>query len=741
MSATDDELMVFADEPERLPVVASTDVVPWLILNVDDDPDVHVATELALKHLEILGRPLAFVRAYSAAEALSRLQSHPGIAVILLDVVMEDDHAGLHLVRRIRQELALLDVRIILRTGQPGYAPEVEAIRDYDINDYKNKTELTQTKLYTALTAAVRSFAQIQALEASRRGLELIVQASAELLEMNDHRAFARNILLKLTQLLHLSGNGVVCTRNSSAGELDIMAATGRFHSERCVQDVPVRERIERCYSRQAHLFEDDATVLYFKGDGERNLVVFLEQMHRLDDTESRLLDVFCANIAVCLNNLNAMSKLHQYAYFDAMLDIPNRFSFVRQLDEQMARMAGQAQVVLADIDQFSAINDTIGTTQGDHLLKKVAERLVERLPDAFVARISGDTFGILHDRVVTAPNQVRSLFYDPFLLDGQEQLLSATLGLYELDHPHESGLEALKKANIALKRAKELLRGSHCYFTRDMELETENRVTLLQNLRRAFERDRLFLAYQPQVRLYDGKPVGVEALLRWRADDGSMIPPNDFIPLAESSGMIIHLGEWVMKTAMLAQIRLSEAYGETLRMGINVSMAQFRHPQFLPMLDQAVVETGVHPEDIELEITESVAMLDRKSVDEVLRALNQRGFRIAIDDFGTGFSSLSYLEKLTVHRLKIDKSFIDKIEGEQPDSRLPDMIVKLAKDLNLSVIAEGVEREEQARWLRKIDCEEAQGFLYARPLEESWLREWLREQAESTAPATEEKE
>jgi len=666
------------------------------------------------------------------------LRKEQGIAVILLDVVMESDNAGLAIVEKIRNDLGLVDLRIVLRTGQPGYAPELEAIRDYDINDYRNKSELTHTKLYATLTSAVRSYSQIRALEASRKGLELIAHSSGELINSNGFDAFALGIINQLSTLLGLSDDGIVCTRaegqNTDVGsDYMVVAASGRYsamaNKKLCdINDIRVQTSLETSIQQKSNILQSDATVLYFSGQSGRNLVAFLDQTRQLDDTETRLLDVFCSNISVCLNNVLMLSKLHHYAYFDSLLDIPNRLAFVHRIDD-WAKKNVPASVVLVDVDQFSAINDTIGTTNGDFLLGAVAQRLHEELGDAFVARVSGDVFGLVGDREALSPDRVRELFYAPFTIVGQEQLISVTLGLYDLVDSAEDSQDALKKANIALKKAKEFLRGSHCYFTREMEMETENRVRLLHNLRKAFDSDRLFMVYQPQVNVADGFPVGVEALLRWRTEEGEMVPPDRFIPLAESSGLIIHLGEWVMRTAMFQLKRLQKQTKFELRMGINVSMSQFKHPDFLSVLDRAISDSAVDPCQIELEITESIAMIDRMEVNRTLSAIADRGIKIAIDDFGTGFSSLSYLEQLKVHRLKIDKSFIDKLQGKVADSRLSEMIVNLAKDLDLEVIAEGVETEEQAEWLKKINCTEAQGYLYARPLEPNWLVEWLREQ------------
>lgn len=732
-----DILTFIDDDTEASEPISPIKQGAWRVLSVDDDEDVHVTTQLALNQVEILGKPVELLRAYSAKEALETLTAEREIAVVLLDVVMEDDHAGLDIVSKIRNDLGLVDVRIVLRTGQPGYAPELEAIRDYDINDYRSKNELTHTKLYATLTSAIRSYSQIRALEASRKGLELITKSSGELINSQGFDDFSFGIIKQLSELLNLSDDGIVCTRiNNDANASDqytIVAASGRYHETVNstldeLKEQRVKSALMQCIEAQQNVLLDNALVLYFSAQVGCDLVAYLDHTRRLDDTEKRLLDVFCSNIAVCLNNVLMLSKLHHYAYFDSLLDIPNRLAFVNRIDEYKYN-SEVASVVLVDVDQFSAINDTIGILNGDFLLGAVAQRLADEFQDCFLARISGDVFGLVGDREVLSPHKVKDAFDQPFEIAGQDQLISVTLGLYDLDDTAEKSQEALKKANIALKKAKESLRGSHCYFTKVMEQEAETRFRLLHNLRKAFDADRLFMMFQPQVAAEDGRPVGVEALLRWRSEDGLMIPPDHFIPLAESSGLIIHIGEWVLRTAMLQLKRLQQQTTFDLRMGINVSMAQFRHPEFLAVLDKAIEDTSVDPQSIEIEVTESVAMIDRIAVNKILSAIASRGIKIAIDDFGTGFSSLSYLEKLEVHRLKIDKSFIDKLQGPSADPRLAEMIVNLAKDLNLEVIAEGVELEEQAEWLKKINCDEAQGYYYARPLEEPRLIEWLKEQ------------
>ena len=373
----DEPLFSGGDEPS----LSSSDKT-WKVLIVDDEPDVHKVTRMVLHNFVFDGLKLELISAYSGQEAKDIMASRDDIALAMLDVVMEDDHAGLGIVDKIRNELGLVDLRIVLRTGQPGYAPELEAIRDYDINDYRNKSELTHTKLYTTLTSVIRSYSQIRALEASRKGLELITQSSGELISSNGFDEFSLGIIKQLSALLGLLDNGIVCTRTNNDEtrkntQYTVVAASGRYQSTLKqhlteLKDPIVKDAIKRCSQERQNLLLDHATVLYFSGQSGCDLIAFLDQTRRMDDTEKRLLDVFCSNISVCLNNVLMLSKLHHYAYFDSLLDIPNRLAFVNRIEECKAKVE-TASVVLVDVDQFSVINDTIGISNGDLLLGAVA--------------------------------------------------------------------------------------------------------------------------------------------------------------------------------------------------------------------------------------------------------------------------------------------------------------------------------------------------------------------------------
>jgi diguanylate cyclase (GGDEF)-like protein len=578
MDADTDTLHFLEDESE----VSTAREMVWRVMVVDDEPDVHRATTFALSGMQILGRSLEFLHAYSAAEASSMLKSEVDVAVVLLDVVMEREDAGLALVKTIRKELGLTDLRIILRTGQPGYAPEIETIHDFDINDYKTKSELTRTKLYASVTAALRTYEQIR--------------------------------------------------------------------------------------------------------------------------------------------------KLDAVAFYDNLCNLPNRNKFIDLID--MRRASGlfpDDVIAILDIDDFAEINDALGHQEGDRLLRSVSERLRSELgPDVILARIAGDTFGLMGASADVDPVAILALFRKPFVDQEDPMVVTATMGLTSVLGLKTRGHEALKHANIALKLAKKTRRGGCVAFTADMALDIRERVRMLQALRRAVERELLFVVYQPQVNLIDGKVVGVEALLRWRKEDGSFVPPDRFIPLAEASGMIVSLGDWVLRVACTELVRLKAQGLPELRMSVNVSQIQFRQPDFLNKLMAVLADTGINPSNLELEITESVAMEDPGFMLETLHMVRGLGISIAIDDFGTGYSSLSHLRQLPIDRLKIDRAFVAELSQDVTGGHIASMVIELGQNLKLTVIAEGVEDEFQAQTLMRLGCHEAQGFLYAKPLTSEQLTEWL---------------
>jgi diguanylate cyclase len=599
-SKDDDDLLEFLDGPEPGDDEPRLDARPWRVLIVDDDGDVHKATELAMQGLQIEGQPLSFLHARSAAQARELLAREPDLAVVLLDVVMESEDAGLRLVRYIRDELNLRSVRIVLRTGQPGYAPEIETVQAYDINDYKTKSELTRTRLYTVLTAAIRSYRQICALESNRRGLEMIVEGSTGLSKLRGLNRFAEGVVTQLCALLGILPEGLVCAEMGSdgCGDIRIVAAAGQYgglidQPLESVQIASVRQRLQRCLEQRQNI-HDDGTCLYFGQANGRAIAAMVDVGHPLDAMDQQLLRAFCSNISVGFENVVLYGQLLDQVYNDQLLRLPNRMRFVELLDQNLKDPAG-ITLALIDIDDFSDINDAFGHGFGDQVLRAVAGRLGEKLGlSTAMARVGPDAFGLLGPQAQVSAETIQNVFLEPFTVSGERLQLSATTGLVRLSDSTAIGSELLLDAQIALKRAKQQQRGSSQYFSSEMGVDARERFKLLKGLRTGFEENRLFVVYQPQVDLVDGHVLGAEALLRWLTEDGKYVPPDLFIPLAEQSGLIINIGEFVLRTACHQVKRMVELGHADFRMCVNISLAQFRHPGFMAMLHLALRDTGI---------------------------------------------------------------------------------------------------------------------------------------------------
>lgn len=720
----------------------------WTLLVVDDDEDMHLATESALQGVEMLGRTPRFLHAHSARECLSILSKDSDIAVILLDVVMESEDAGLRLVAQIRTDMGLILPRIVLRTGQPGYAPELDAIRDYDINDYKTKGELTRSKLFTTVLAAIRAYDQLQRTEANRHGLEQIVKASSELLNQAGLNSLSSGIIRQLAALIGVEADGLLCAQAKLDKDTDkddhiVLAASGRLEAMMGrpldeIDDARIVTGIKKCLELQANIFEDDHLVLHFSMHSIRSFAVFVDSSTIPDEVDRSLLQVFCNNVSMCAENIQLVNRLKDFAYFDRLVDLPNRTAFVQTVDQKLD--GGETDglcVVLADIDQFAEINNAFGHEYGDQLLKKMADRLKTHLGESCtIARLSGDAFGILGKQTELLPAKLRQIFAEPYKINELEHSVAASTGIVRLADSGPDGLSVLKDASIARKLAREKGINNDVYYYPYIGFQAKERTHLMQHLHGAFEHNRLFAAYQPQVDLQDGSLIGFEVLMRWRDDNGVFVAPDAFIPLAEKSGLIISMGTWILRSSLYTLAELKQAGWNNLRMAVNVSTVQFRTPDFVETVKKALLDTGVEPEWLELEITESVAMDGQHSVEDKLSQIRELGVEIAIDDFGTGFSSLSYLERLPLNRIKIDRSFVKSMDSEEGNGkRITDLVIKLGQSLGLRVIAEGVEHESQVAMLLELGCHEAQGYFYGKPMHIDDLRIWLKSRySKSTA-------
>lgn len=718
----DDLLAIIEDTPPSQDANESA----WRILVVDDDPEVHSTTRFALNGVQLLGHALHLTSAHSAHEALELLRDNNHFAVILLDVVMETQDCGLQLVKRIREELQQHEVRIILRTGQPGYAPELDVFSHYDINDYRTKAELTRTRLLTSLCAALRTYEQIRTIVESRRGLQLIVNATAELMQRHALNSFAEGVLTQITALLHLPLEGVVCVQRGSPFDTDdaqglfVVGAAGLLaecfaQPLESIADDHVRQAVLLCISQREHVLESTHSCLYLHS-GRHEAAVYLASPAQLRPLDRQLLEVFSANLSVCFGNVRLIEQLEYTAYHDLLTGLLNRSGFLQQIAQHSLRPA--QCIALLDIAHFTDLNDGLGHDFGNKVLCQLADRLRQALPETIqVARLSADLFAMLGPRELLNPTHLNGLLEAPLEVEDMRLPLQAALGLCDLLEQTENPLTLLQHANIALNRAKKSLQVQHEYFIPEMENNTRWRLEVIQQLRTDFEAGRLEVWYQPQINLATGQPSGVEALMRWPGGNNGFIqPPSVFVPLAEYSGLILDLGNWVLDEACKALLQIVALPCSVQRMAVNVSMPQLRQTNFVENLAVILRRHAVNPANLELEITESIAMDEPKVVRRGLDAIKGLGVRIAVDDFGTGYSSLSHLRDLPIDCLKIDRCFISEIHEGQ-GGMFAETIAAFAHKLGLSTVAEGVETTEQAGFLRALGCTEAQGFLYAKPM------------------------
>lgn len=732
-----DELIFLAEEAGNEEVKRAG---CWNILVVDDDEEIHAVTRLALSDLVVNDKNLKFFHAYSGKEALEMIaEMGSSLAIILLDVVMETDDAGLQVAHKMRTELMLEEPRIILRTGQPGYAPEESVIKDYDINDYKTKTELTRSKLVTTIIASLRSYQQILTINQSRIGLEKIIASAANLLEEHSVIGFCEGVVTQISSLIGLQAGGVVCARAGSILDKDdegvyILGAAGEFapyinEKLECLHNDHIVRLVTKCLQQKQHLFEKDCSVLYLNSSGYE-AAVYLQIGGQISLVNRQLLEVFLSSVSVGYENVNLFHQLRTAAFKDWLTKLPNRSEFINMLDElgENRQSANDMVVALIDINHFADINDGLGQDAGNNTLLAIAQRLEASFSDEVsIGRIGSDVFGLIGPESLVNPDTLQTLFVRPFKAGDHTLPLNASFGFCRLVGKKQSGINILKQSNIALNRAKKNLNTNFEYYAPEMEEQTTWRLEMIRKLRTDFNERRLQLWYQPQVDLVTERIVGMEALLRWPTSDGGFISPVVFIPLAEYSGLIIEIGAWVLEEACQKLKALSAEGFDELRMAVNISMPQFRDPCFIDNVKDVINEHGLKPERIELEITESIVMDEPQIVVEALQELKAFGVKVAIDDFGTGFSSMSYLQQLPLDRLKVDRSFVDEITPGK-SAFIAETIVTLGNKLGLSTIAEGVEKREQASYMLKLGCDEAQGYLFAKPMPYDQLLTFLRE-------------
>ncbi len=729
---TEDTLVFVEDDETDTDPTTASPIDAWSVLVVDDDPEVHQSTRFSLDGVSILGQKLHLDFANSAEEAYHYLTSHQEPAVIFLDVVMETHDAGLILAQRIRNELAMKNTRLILRTGQAGYAPELKVISEYDINDYRVKSELTQVRLITSVTAALRSYQQILRLETSHLGLQKIIEATRDLLSSEGLRQFAHGILVQLGSFLNLSqseGLVVVSVANNrldkEAYELDdqaIVAATGRYEGLvrkvlSTVSTMPQRDLINEVLNTQQHRFGDEGAALICKGQ-HFSLVVYVDTKRPIDEDERDLLRVFCQNIGLMSDNLTLIERLHQHAFFDSTTLLPNRLSLARWIDERRAKGPTHSKLLLINIDYYSNLLSTLGQRKCTKLIRRYADRLQSEVSDTaeFIAHLGEDSFAMVIPGQVDHSSLSPILAMDLKLADLSVHVMSTAVTV-SLDNHELGGFELLSAVHLFLRDAKQKRRRKLSHYTvSELEIPRRN-VQLLRDLMLAIQHQQLVMYYQPKWEIESERYFGLEALLRWKHPKGNWISPAEFIPLAESAGLTDELFEWVLGAALKDYSKILQQLPEVGPVSINISGQQLHDMTIVERFKRCAEQYQVPYNNVIFEVTETAAVsegIDRAV--ELLLRLKESGASISLDDFGTGYSSLCYLARLPVDQLKLDRSFIQKL-GEPDGMAIVKSIIELSLSLGLEVVAEGVEEQAEAELLKELQANSIQGFLYARPM------------------------
>ena len=432
-----------------------------------------------------------------------------------------------------------------------------------------------------------------------------------------------------------------------------------------------------------------------------------------------------------------AQEQLTHVAYHDGLTDLPNRTLFMDRLTQGLIRLAfhkRSAAVLFFDLDHFKHVNDTLGHDIGNILLKTVSERLKSCLREGdTVARLGGDEFVIMladlaHPEDVPAITQkIAETLSQPFQIKEHQLFITTSIGisLYPRDCNDPEAL--LKAADMAMYRAKEQGRDNYQFYHPTLNAAAAERFSIETGLRQALECDGFLLHYQPQVDLATGRVIGVEALVRWRQPNGGLVSPAKFIPVAEETGLILPIGEWVLRTACRQTKAWQDAGFRNLRISVNLSARQFHQKNLIQTIDKTLNETGLDPRSLELELTESI-MQNAEKIIETLREINARGVEISVDDFGTGYSSLSYLKRFPIQTLKVDQSFVQNIAMGTDDAVIVISTVNLAHNLGLKAVAEGVETDQQLQFLRWLNCDRMQGYLFSRPLPADEITKLLAE-------------
>jgi diguanylate cyclase (GGDEF)-like protein/PAS domain S-box-containing protein len=731
--------------PARAATAPSIDASPEhaRILLVDDKP------ELLRSLSEVVS-----LHGYQVTEALGGRAALDALVVddfdvVLLDLIMPEvsghdvlDYAAKHRIA----------TKIIVVSGDSSFSGVKHALTCGAFDFVKKPYEATE--LVATLEKALRHRRLEQShelMEQKLKGSEelhrFIVNTSPDLVYMLDRNGCFTFLNDRVESLLGYDKDDLVGKHYSElVFEEDLEEAQNLFNErrtgDRVSQNLELRLKsrrprgVDRPFPTHT-LWVDLTAVGFYSDDDERSRSNFIGTMGTARDISQRK---------------EAEQVINFQAYHDLLTHLPNRALLKDRLSLAITharRNKRRLAVMFLDLDRFKLVNDTLGHTMGDRLLKAVANRLQGCLRKGdTLSRFGGDEFTLLlpevrtRDDVVVIASKILDKLATPFVIDGHELFVGASIGIATYPEAGDSVEALIQSADIAMYDVKGRGKNGYQFFSDEMNHKFSTRLSLERELRNALTSGQLRVYYEPQVDLHDGKIVGVEALVRWQHPRHGLIPPNDFLPVAEETGLITQIDEWVQARAFEEVASWRRTGLGDVRLSVNMTAPQIEQESFLERFLTTLEGSGLDAHKVKLEITENTIMQDMEVIVPKLRKLKKEGVTIAIDDFGTGYSSLSYLQQFPVNTLKIDRSFVGDIRADEGDASIINAIVAMARGLKLDIIAEGVETRSQLRYLRSQGCREVQGYFFSRAVPAGELRDMLRKHPFATlvrqdAPAT----
>ncbi|MDN4501513.1 EAL domain-containing protein [Alteromonadaceae bacterium BrNp21-10] len=728
---------VFADEKHN---VETNQATVWQILSVEDNQEYQASLINSLQKLKtVQGHPLQILTANSAFEAAAILSQHPNIALILLDVVMEDDDAGLRLVKTIREVMGNASIRIVLLTGQPGFAPEKQTMQALDIDEYWNKPDLTMDKLHSVTTSNLRTWHYIVQLTQAQQGLQMVIDAARTISSKSDIASFTNTVLSEIGKIVGITTGGIMCVRieeRSQSNIFHVVEAIGCYKdfsrlelSSETLYDI--NQNIAYVIKYKTSVLRTSQSIFYFETkDIDNNCYLMVVKSDTsISEANTNLLKVFSENISSGFTNIALLNRLTSIAYTNQDLNIPNRNWLLREIQNLNHKERIQSKLLLFDIKQFEEISFAFGSDYCVKVLLSVYQNIRQAIPHPIPIALS-DTqqfTALLPCDVIIDEELQAQLTHQQFEFD--DVVHNIDLAIIEMSLDNSFYYSASKILNLAESSLKESIHKPRSYIIHtQQDSETISRsYNLMGELRNAIKDRKLSVMLQPKVRLSDEHVVGFESLARWQLEDGTYVRPDEFIPIAETAGLIYNLDCLIFEKTLEALQQLSCA-DIHLPVAFNASSIDIQHPHYYEFIRSRLENSGLSSELLELEITETQAMDDYQNVQARLQKFIELGIRISIDDFGTGHSSLAHITHLNANYLKVDRSFVTNIGIEGNNKHIVQMVIDLGHNFKFDIIAEGIETNEQKQILRDMGCELGQGYLFAKPMPVSSLIPWLNQ-------------